>query len=105
MAIQSVQIESTTTTHVFEATGEQAVIAMFFCNRSTATDCTIDIYLVPAGDVAGYKNQIVSSLPIPAGETYVFDAEKLILADQDTIQARATEDIIVTGTVSHVSTQ
>jgi hypothetical protein len=104
MAISNVRVESTQTTSVFVADGEQAITAMFFCNQSEVNDCKLDIYLVPAGDVATSATQVVKALDLPATETYVFDMEKIILDNLDSIQARATVDQIVVATVSSVST-
>jgi len=104
MAISNVRVESTQTTQVFVASGEQAITAMFFCNQSETDDCKLDIYLVPGGDVASSSTQVVKALDLPATETYVFDMEKLILEDQDSVQAYATVDKIVVATISAVST-
>jgi len=77
---------------------------MFFCNQSAVTDTTIDIYLVPGGVGLGTGTQVIKSLPLPRTETFVFDAEKLILVNGDTIYAHATVDKIVVATVSSVKT-
>ena len=44
MAITNIRVESTQTTRLFLATGEQAVTTMFFCNTSDIDDCSIDIF-------------------------------------------------------------
>jgi hypothetical protein len=106
MAISNVLVESIRATVVFAAPylEEHAITTMFFCNQSATTDTSIDIYLVPAGGAQGGETQVIKSLPLPKTETFVFDAEKLILFDGDAIYAQATIDSIVVATVSSVKT-
>ena len=104
MALTNVKVESTQTTRIFLATGEQAISTMFFCNFSETTDCTIDIYAVPAGSPVNTSTQIVKALDLPKTETFVFDLEKLVLSDNDELWAKATVDKIVVATVSSIST-
>jgi hypothetical protein len=47
---------------------------------------------------------IVKSMPLPAGETFSIDTERFILGDSDSIQAQATQDDLITATVSYVAT-
>ena len=105
MAITNVQVESTQTTRLFLSSGENAVTTMFFCNTSETTDCTLNIFVTPNGVVSGTSaTMIINSLSLPKSETYLFDAEKLILANQDSIYAKATVDKIVVATISSVQT-
>lgn len=105
MAITNIQVESTQTTRLFLSSGENAVTTMFFCNTSDADDCSLDIFVTPNGQVAGTSaTMIIKSLSLPKAETYVFDAEKLILSNQDSIHAKATVDKIVVATISTVQT-
>jgi len=43
---------------------------------------------------------IVNNLKIPAGETFTFDTEKLVLSTGDTIRALATVNGALSATVS-----
>mgnify|MGYP000137839588 CR=1 FL=1 len=105
MAITNIQVESTQTTRLFLATGEQAVTTMFFCNTSDTEDCSIDIFVNPNTVPPGTSStQIINSLSLPKTETFVFDAEKLILDNNDEIWAKATVDKIVVATISSVRT-
>lgn len=105
MSIKNVKVESTQTTRLFLATGEQAVTTMFFCNTSDTTDCLLDIFVNPNGVSPGTSStQIIKSLSLPKSETFVFDAEKLILDNNDEIWAKATVDKIVSATISSVRT-
>ena len=104
MAITNSSVASTTTTQLFLAANQQAVTTMIFCNISAATAATLNVYVVPYGSNANTNTQILNLIPIPATETFMFDTEKLILENGDTIQARATVDQIVVATISSVKT-
>ncbi len=104
MAIANAQISSSSKTPVFVATGENAVTCIIFCNTSLVTDATVSVYLVPATVPASAANQIMNEISIPAGETFSIDTERFIMEDSDSIQAQASQNLIVTATVSYVST-
>lgn len=104
MAIANAQLIATDKTVVFDATGENAVTCMIFCNTSDDTDATVTVWVVPAAQPAGNTNMIMKDIALPAGETFSLDTERFILADSDTIQAQASQDTIVTVTVSYVQT-
>jgi len=106
MAISNVRVSALTNTVVFQAPAleEHAVTTMFFCNQSEVSDTTLDLYLVPSGNAVTSATQFIKSLSLPKTETFVFDAEKLILADGDAIYAHATIDQMVVATVSTVKT-
>jgi hypothetical protein len=110
MAITNVVLTSTQSTLIFQAglNEEYAITTMFFCNNtnSTLTDALINIYIVPAGNPSGASTNtmVINSLSLPRQETFVFDAEKLILANTDAIYARSTVANAVVATVSTVKT-
>ena len=104
MAISNNFVRAGTIAAVFTATGETAVTNMFFCNNSATEDTELDVYLTPASYSPGTSTIIIKSLSLPATETFVFDAEKIILANGDEIGAKATVDSIVVATISSVQT-
>lgn len=104
MAISNNFVRSGSIYAVFTATGEVAVTNIFFCNNSDTSDTLLDVYLTPALNSPGTSTVIIKSLPLPATETFVFDAEKLILGNGDEIGAQATVDGIVVATISSVQT-
>jgi hypothetical protein len=81
---------------------EHAVTCMIFCNYSgSAVD--LDVWAVPQGTpLATSSNQIIKSLNIPAGETFTFDTEKLVLStgDRITVAVGSGQDNRLTATVS-----
>lgn len=102
MAITNSYIASTATTNIFTAVGEQAVTTIFFCNITTATDVTVNIWVTSQGQAVGDDCLIIKDLPLPGSETYVFETEKLILDDSEAIHAQATVGNIVVATISSV---
>lgn len=91
-----------TGTIIFLASNEQAITTVLFCNNSSSTDASVDVYAVPNGGVTGTGTMILNSLSLPARETFVFDSEKLILSNGDRLVAASNVDNIVVATVSSV---
>jgi len=104
MAITNSQLSATTKTVIFDATGENAVTCIIFCNTSVSTDATVTVWAVPAGFPAGDANMILNEVSVPAGETFSMDTERFIFADSDSLQAQSSQDTIITATVSYVQT-
>jgi hypothetical protein len=88
-------------TSVFTSSGNNAVTTIYLCNFS-ASDRTVSIYLVPNTGTAGTGNIIYQNVTIAAGDTYIIDTERLVLANGDSIQALASATTSVTMTVSYV---
>lgn len=86
---------------VYTSSGNTAVTTMYLCNYS-ATDRTVSVYLVPSAGTAGDSNIIYKDVPIAAGDTYIIDTERLVLANGDSVQALASATTSVTMTVSYV---
>jgi hypothetical protein len=103
--ITNTQISSTTTTQLFLSSGQNAVTTIFFCNVTTGTNATVNVYVVPSGRNANASTQIMNALSLPAGETFVLDTERLILENGDAISAQVSNTNAITTTVSSVSTQ
>jgi|APGre2960657404_1045060.scaffolds.fasta_scaffold01780_4 hypothetical protein len=105
MAITNTLILTTTATTVFTAVGDQAITTVMFCNTDPVNTCLLDVHVVPAAGVPTTATTILKSLSLPATETFVMDAEKLILSNGDSIQAqeKAGYNQVVAATVSSVS--
>lgn len=86
--------------------GEYAVTNIMFCNVS-ASDATLDLYVIEDNGTAGDSNKVIYELLIPAKETFTFDTEKLVLNQTDFIRAEtkvatvSTSDV-VSATVSYM---
>ena len=78
MAITNFQVTATTGSAAYTASAETAVTTIHICNK-TDGDGTIDVYVVPNGGSVSTDHLIYSQLTIKARDTYILDAEKLIL--------------------------
>ena len=104
MAITNSQLSSTAKTEVLVSNGENAITCIILCNTSPSVDATVSVWAVPAAIAAGDANMILNEVSLPAGETFSMDTERFILSDGDSIQAQASQNLIVTATVSYVQT-
>lgn len=72
---------------VMSLSGEEyAVTNMMFCNVS-ASDVTLDLWIVATGGGVDDSSRVIKELLIPASETFSFDTEKIILTPSDRIYA------------------
>jgi hypothetical protein len=102
MAILSTVVTGTNTL-IFSASGDQAITTVIFCNNNDNVSTTLDVYAVAAvPGTVGTGTQILRSLSLPATETFVMDAEKLILANGDALWAKSSAGSVVVATVSSV---
>ena len=101
MAINNTLV-GTSATAVFTASGNQATTAIFFMNENGGTR-TLDVHLVPSGGSAGVTNKILKAISVTAGNTYVINTEKIVLANGDSIQAIASHVDSIHATVSSVA--
>jgi hypothetical protein len=91
MAIASVGVGTSATSIYAVPNGQEtAVTTMFFCNTSGSDIILSSLNLVLNAGSAGSSNQILKDLTIPAGETFTFETEKIILGSQDFVSAQAT---------------
>ena len=89
-------------TVIFTSSGNNATTALFFMNDN-ATARTIDLYLVPSGGSAATTTQILKTISIDGGDTYIIIDEKIVLSTGDTIVAKASHASSIYATVSYVS--
>jgi hypothetical protein len=89
-------------------TQNNAVTCIQACNITNAagfevpSTVNIDVYLVPAGQTVGTQNLIYSKVPITAGDTFIVDAERMVLGDGDAVWAGADINGAIVFTVSTV---
>jgi hypothetical protein len=101
MAILSTVVTSTNT-RIFDATGDQAITTVMFCNNNSITT-NLTVYAVANGGTVGTGTMILNSISLPGTETFVMDAEKLILSNGDALWAKSDAGSVVVATVSSVS--
>ena len=73
---------------VYTATSDTAVTTMFMYNPNPSNTMLVQIYLVPVVDTGSTGSKhIVLNYTLDPQETFVFDTEKLVLSNGDTIRA------------------
>ena len=110
MAIQNTQIGGGYTDLLtVPADTSWAVTTMLFCNTGLPADIGtddgdtyLDLHLCAGGAAADDTNMILNSIPIPAGETFTMDTEKIILEAGDVIKAATTSPTNITATISYM---
>ena len=95
---------TTSPSNAYVSTNTTAVTFMSICNY-TAGNVTANVYVVPSGGTAGNSNIVLSQLLITANDTYQFYAgnEKLIMANDDSIQVDASANNAITTVTSYTS--
>jgi hypothetical protein len=80
---------------------------MIICNTGavTLTDETVNaanltLHLVASGNSATNVNKVISNLTVPAGETVFFSDERIVLSNNDTVQAQASVANLLSITIS-----
>ena len=87
---------------IYTSSGTTAITVMFFMNDS-GSDVTLSLAIVPGGGSGTISdNGIGKEVTIAAGDTYVFDTEKMVLSDTDQIHAVASTTNVVVATISYV---
>jgi hypothetical protein len=110
MAIQNTAIATgMSPTTIYNSSGATAITTTIFCNTnvySSGSPATgtieLTLHVIPSGDARGAANMILNALPIPAGETFTFDTEKVVLENGDTLVALASAANL-SATVSYMS--
>lgn len=117
MAIQCTQVGGGTTAILTvpndgSAPNGWAVTAMLFCNTVTnpedqiytdGGDTYLEVHFCASGAATGPENLVLNNIPIPAGETFSFNDEKIILSPGDVINASSTSPTNITATVSYMA--
>ena len=109
MAITSTQLTTTGITTVYTSSGNNAITTMIICNTGAVnlTDETVNaanltLHLVASGNSATAVNKVISNLNIPAGETVFFSDERIVLGNNDTVQAQTNAINLLSITISTI---
>ena len=100
MSIEQQPITTSTAT-LFTSSGANAITAIYLMNDHSNT-VTVQLHVVTDGDTIGNSNKIIKNLQIAAGDTFVIDTEKLLLDNNDKIQATADVDSVCYSTISYI---
>jgi hypothetical protein len=90
--------------NVYASSGNTVVTFLSLTNYSAA-NVTANVFVVPSGNSAGNSTILFQNLDLTIGETYQIYAgnEKLILSNNDVIQANSSANNSVTTIVSFTS--
>lgn len=94
----------TSSTDIYTSSGTNAITTVIVCNTATPDPVVgltyLTLHAVANGDSVGSTNMIVNQLPVPAGETVSFDAEKMVLSNGDRLVAYSASPANLAVTVS-----
>lgn len=108
MAITNSLIASTDTTILtVPAEKRYAITNIFICNNEDinpiheeAGTTVFDLHFVKSGEPKSVINMVLRSIVVPAGETFIFDTEKVILEEGDSIIVLGESPTVLSATVS-----
>jgi len=110
MAIANALITNTDTTLLTVPSGKRyAITTIMVCNTWTPNPgheedglTNFDMHFVHSGEPKGNNNMVIRNLQLPAGETFTFDSEKIILEDGDRIILLGESPTNLSATVSYL---
>tara|TARA_Y100000310_G_scaffold315609_1_gene366369 strand:- start:2887 stop:3198 length:312 start_codon:yes stop_codon:yes gene_type:complete len=102
MSIAKAAISDSATT-AYTSSGSTAITSMFICNFDTSNDCHVTVYVVPSGDSADDTTTVFKELTIEAGDTYIFNTERFLFDNGDTIKMAAQQAGDLTSIISYTS--
>lgn len=110
MAIENVAIANTQTTLLTVPAGKQyAILTILICNTATPNPLheedgltNFDMHLIKSGDPKSDINQVLNTVELPAGETFTFDSEKIVLEAGDSIVLQGESPAVLSATVSYL---
>jgi hypothetical protein len=63
------------------------------CNQDATDDASFDLHFIPSGDpLDNAVTRVINGLTLPAGETFTFDSEKIVLGAGDKVAFVASPD-------------
>ena len=71
-----------------------AITNILVCNNDATDDASFDLHFIPSGDpLDNAVTRVINGLTLPAGETFTFDSEKIVLEEGDKVAFVAEPDI------------
>ena len=75
------------------ASTRYAITNIMVCNQDATDDATFDLHFIPSGDpLDNAVTRVINGLTLPAGETFTFDSEKIVLGAGDKVAFVASPD-------------
>ena len=69
-----------------------AITTILVCNYASSGTANFTMHLVKSGQARGDDNMVVNRLELPAGETFTFDSEKVVLESGDYVSFTSNPD-------------
>ena len=90
--------------NVYASTGNTVVTFLSLCNY-TSSNVQANVWVVPSGGSVGNLTAVIANIEIAAQDTYQFYVgnEKLILGNNDSIQANASANNSIAAIVSYTT--
>ena len=84
-----------------------AITTIMVCNHAGflaagTNDSSFDLHFVKDTEPKSNTNMVVKELPVPGGETFTFDAEKIILEASDKVVSVSQAPLNLAMTVSYL---
>jgi hypothetical protein len=95
------QTVGTSATTLYTSVNGSAITAIYLMNDH-ASDVTVSVHVVVDGASATASNKIIKDFIIAPADTYIIDTERLILDNNDTIQAIADTGAVLHATISYI---
>ena len=110
MAIYNAQVGVNPVTLLEVPSGKQyAILTVLVCNTAIpdplqpdANITNFDMYLVPNGGTKGLSTIVLNTVELPAGETFTFDSEKIVLEAGDKLIVQGESPTLLTATASYL---
>ena len=108
MAIAQATIGATDTVVLtVPATKSYAITTIMVCNTAAydaagTNDTSFDLHFVQQSQPKSNTNMVVKEMPVPGGETFTFDSEKVILSAGDTVTLLSQAPLNLSVTVSYL---
>lgn len=95
MAIVNQQLTTTQLDMItVPASKSYAITNILVCNNHSSASASFDLHLIPqSSSLDNAVTRVINNLVLPAGETFTFDSEKIVLEAGDKIAFVAEPDI------------
>lgn len=95
MAIENDQLTTTQKDIITVPAGKSyALTTVLVCNTDASNAAQFDMHLIKSGEaLSNSVTMVVNNLILPAGETFTFDSEKIVLSAGDKLAFVAGPDI------------
>ena len=95
MAIENDQLTTTQKDIItVPAAKSYALTTVLVCNTDSSATAQFDMHLIKNGEaLSNAVTMVVNNLTLPAGETFTFDSEKIVLEAGDKLSFVASPDI------------